>query len=200
MAARFWLKGKFISSFSMEFLSSKKSYIATMAKSFNYLSYFFTSWTNMWGKFRSTTFPSTFSHFIFNIIKVSSNKKVGRVYTNRIVTFMKNIHAFWNRAISKLPTKSMNFNRFIFNTKLTVFAGFSTCRFSLPYPTIIGLFNFSPESLFRSSVQWISMSKNSFIVNKAHVFCFSFIRAVFNYTNYFHIYMIPQHRRVFYER
>lgn len=78
---------------------------------------------------------STFRNFVCNIVSMSSKKKMGRLYADHVIAFMKNIKTIWYLSIVKNPRISMCFY-FLFgfpSPKLTIsFLKTSTS----PNPTI----------------------------------------------------------------
>lgn len=115
---------------------------------------------------RTTSIPSTFFHFISNIIKVSAKPQMFRIYADRVVTFMKNMKTFIKLAIREFVTKTMYRNRFIINTELPVKSRLSNTRFSKPRPTFLRLFNIFPKTKFRSSIKRMTVSPPSFIMHQ----------------------------------
>lgn len=104
--------------------------------------------TKLRNKHRSTTLPTTLRHFILYIIFVCTKEQMIRIYTDRVVAFVKNVHRFIVLSKGKLIANPVWRGVFTLKPELTIKSRLTAPSFSEPFPAIIGLFfvYFIPES------------------------------------------------------
>lgn len=92
----------------------------------------------IWCQFATTWVP-IFYTFVSHIIRMSSKKKMCRIYTRRIITTMKNVQSYGNFNIKKYENQSVAQNKFSFmpSMSITLFQSIS-----LPKPTVLPFINF----------------------------------------------------------
>lgn len=103
----------------------------------------------LFGKLGSMPFTIGYAVFIggvFHIIVLVTKKKVVGTNARGIITFMANEKSLWNRATGKFPRETMGTD-----AVFPVDSNYSIARFiwlTLPNPTAVSLFNFSPKPYF----------------------------------------------------
>lgn len=112
---------------------------------------------------------------------------------------VQNVHIWRYSAIGQLITKAMYSHRFIVDAKLSVALALTSQRFTSPLPTIISTFliNFSPKSIFRGTIQYITMSPPPFIVHKTPAVTGNNPVTLFNLADAAHVPILPQPVGVF---
>ena len=140
-------------------LLSLNSRIAGATRIFDYLSKFFTANAFSWNKFRVTAFPTTFIHLVSNIVRISPQKQMARIYTNRVIALVKYMQSKIKPLIGKLIGNPMRSGILSIKPKLPIKHGFSTACFSKPRPTLIGSF----------SVNLIPKTANVFVIHAFNI-------------------------------
>lgn len=90
---------------------------------------------------------SAFGRFVSHVVSMCTKKQMFRICALWVVTFVKNVHALWNRAKMQHPryTASGFFFCHAANADHSVAPGFS----SKPQPAFVSFLYFRPKSLFK---------------------------------------------------
>ena len=122
---------------------------------------------------------SPFFYCVGNIFRISSNKKVFRIYARWIIASMQNMKSFFYKSIMNFPRDAMSaFWSIGYSVvNLTISMKFRTC----PYPTFVGLFYFFKKTFFKggSIINIIARSASNRIVSIREYFVAS--KTFFNF-------------------
>lgn len=149
MANLFWLKLNRRRAFivAAKFLTTNSN-VAMPTIPLNQFSHSLTSRAFFKRKSRPPTTPSAFSHFVSDIILISTEKQVLRVHAGWIITVMQNVQRLLKVTISKLITDTMCCGSLAFKPKLAIQLRLATASFTEPFPAFVGSFfvNLSPKA------------------------------------------------------
>lgn len=131
----------------------------------------------------SPTLPAPFANLVSDIVVVRTKEQMIRVYTDRIVTLMKNVHTSWNRSVMQPVTKTMHSHGSVIDAYLPVAIRFATPSFAKPVPAIVSFSNLSPKSILRFIIKRVAVFSKSSVVGSTITKTSRLLITTFYFTN-----------------
>lgn len=89
---------------------------------------------------------SPFGGHVSHVVRLASKKKMIRINTSPVVTFMTDKHTCWDRSVVQFPRYAVGEELPAFPARTPTESSISPCSAgSFPLPAVISLLNFSPE-------------------------------------------------------